>query len=369
MFLKLWMSRKVCIIFLAVVLIGSTFPYILNCKSTRNVSVGVYYYPWYKQGWGNYHWNSSAEYPQWDVVDFPLLGYYSCQEENVIRQHLEWMAEIGLDFIILSWWGSGIGAFGGGSYEDESCRLIFSTIKQYEYSIKAVIMVEGFNETKTYNFPSIFNYINETFVTPYADVYMTINDKPLLCWYNSENMTGTLDNPKPENIIEIHSDNRFESRIVGHNDYVDWWFSIPCSVNDSPLPPLSKADGMICVEPRYDDYYIGRNSRFDGNYTESLYDKQWEEAIRLAREGKVKHVTIYSWNEYHERSQIEPHRNIDGQYVLSPFSKTKYYVGRIREIIEPCVPMNLAYVGVGIIIGVFPFLVYFVYKRRKLART
>lgn len=327
------MNRKLVFVtvFLIVICTGSIFLTKHGSDFTLDddIEVGVYYYPWYKQGWRNYHWNSSKEYPKWNVVDTPLLGYYSCQDESVVMQHLEWMEDIGIDFMILSWWGNER-VLGGSSYEDESCRFIFSIIKQYKYPIKAALMVEGFNETNgIYDFPSIFDYIHETYVTSYSDVYMLLDKKPLLCWYNAANMTGTSENPKLENIMEICNEGRFESRIVGHNTYVNWSFSIPCSVNSSIIPPLSE-DGMICVEPRYDDSYIGGNSTFDGNLTEGLYDFQWREAIRLREGGKVNYVTIYSWNEYHERSQIEPHNGIDGKYVLSPFYKTKNYVQIIK---------------------------------------
>jgi hypothetical protein len=32
---------------------------------------------------------------------------------------------------------------------------------------------------------------------------------------------------------------------------------------------------------------------------------------------KINYVIIYSWNEYHERSEIEPHIGPDGEYALT----------------------------------------------------
>jgi len=356
----LWTPRMISIILLTVILISSISIVIPIFNSTTNIKVGVYYYPWYKQGWGNYHWNSSTEYPKWNVVDTPILGYYSCQNASVIRQQLEWMEDIGIDFIILSWWGNGSSPFGGSSYEDESCKFIFSMIKQFEYPIKATLMVESFNETtRVYNFQAIYDYIYDAYVTLYDNVYMKLDNLPLLCFYNNDSMTGTKAQREA-----MYSDSRFRARIVGHKDYVDWWFAIPCSVNNSTIPPLSRRDGMICVEPRYDNYYINGSSRFDPNYTEGLYDKQWNEAIRLAREGKVNSVTIYSWNEYHERSQVEPHISIDGRYILSPFCKTKCYINRIKSL-EPLSLPPLIYIAVGIALGVILAWTYSTYKRRK----
>ena len=147
------------------------------------------------------------------------------------------------------------------------------------------------------------------------------------CFYNDEKMTGIQAQRG-----QIHSDSRFAARIVGHSSYVDWWFSYPCSIDSRELPPVSSKDGVFCVEPRYDDQYLGRdtNSTFDESLAEGLYDKQWKEAIKLAREGKVHYVTVYSWNEYHERSQIEPHTAKKGNNVTSLFFRTKNYIDWIK---------------------------------------
>jgi hypothetical protein len=324
------------------------------------VKVGIYYYPWYRQGWGNYHWNSSEEYPKWNVADAPLLGYYSCQDENVIRQQLEWMEGIGIDFLIISWWGPN-------SYEDNVSKTIFSVVKQNNHPIEIAILVEAYNWSGMYDFKTIYGYINDTYILPYEGIYMKLDNLPLICFYNDNiNMTRT-----EENRTAIRSVNGFSARLVGHDSYVDWWFAIPCSVNNLRTPPLSLKDGMICVEPRYDNYYINGTplARFDVNYAEGLYDDQWNEAIRLAREGEVKYVTIYSWNEYHERSQIEPYISVDGKYVLSPLCKTKSYIDQIKSS-EPTSTLlyPLIYIAVGITIGVIPAWAYLVHKMRKVKK-
>jgi len=291
-----------------------------------DIEIGLYYYVWYDEGYGNRHWNSTplgenTSSLLWNVVDTPILGFYNSQNTTVIKQHLEWFKELGIDFLIISWWGMN-------SYEDNSTKTIFSIVEQDDYLIEIAIMVEAFNWSGVYNFKTIYDYIYNTYVTPYESIYMQLDDLPLVCFFNDRNMTGT-----EAQRDAIYSDGRFTSRIVGHNDYVDWWFGIPCSVDNSTVPPLSPKDGMICVEPRYDDQFLGRekNSTFDEDLTEDLYDKQWNKAITLANESKVKYVTIYSWNEYHERSQIEPHISMDGNYILSPFCKTKCYTQIIPE--------------------------------------
>ena len=52
----------------------------------------AYYYIWFDRG-------------SWDRAksDFPLLGNYSSDDEDVIRQHVAWAKQVGIDGFIVSW--------------------------------------------------------------------------------------------------------------------------------------------------------------------------------------------------------------------------------------------------------------------------
>jgi len=297
---------------------------------TAEVDVGVFYYVWYEEGNKTRHWNDEICDT---VVDLPVLDYYSSQNESTIKRHLDWMKDIGLDFLIISWWGK-IGGSCEYSYEDNSTRIVFETVESYASSwMKLAIMVEGFNDTlgpDAYNFTAIYEYLRTTYIEPYSDIYMRLNNKPLVCWFNFQNMTIPVANREA-----IYGDSRVEARIVGHSNYVDWWFGIPCSV-DSNTKPTIYMDNEICIEPRYDDQYLGRteNHTFDATYEQGIYDIEWNEVIKYAREGNVSLVTIYSWNEFHERSQIEPcydktSSHTEPDYLLKA---TKTYIHELKGL-------------------------------------
>jgi len=247
---------------------------------------------------GNRHWGSvppgeNTSSLLWNVVDTPLQGFYSSQNISVIRQHLAWFRELGIDFLIFSWWGSY-------SYEDNSTKIFFDTAKRGNFSIRIAVVVEAYDWNGMYNYTAMYEYINKTYVSPYPDIYMEVDGSPLVCFYNDSNMTGT----QAQRDV-IYSTSNFTPRIVGHSSYVDWYFNVPCSTDNATAVRLGR-DGMICIEPRYDDQYLGRdkNSTCDSDLTEGLYDKEWNET--LTRQDKVNYIAIYSWNEYHERSQIGP---------------------------------------------------------------
>jgi hypothetical protein len=350
------LKKQLIITALFLTIISCTVFLYIPVKCDSQVSVGAYYYVWYDEGSGNRHWNSTllgqSASLVWNVVDTPLLGYYSSQNTTLVKQHLDWMKELGIDFIIISWWGPN-------SYEDNATKIVFSTLNQTGYPIQAAVMVEPYDSANTYNFETICNYIYNTFASQYSDIYMKIEDKPLVCFHSDANMTGT----ETRRSDIYYSDARFTKRIVGCNSYVDWWYGMPSNTNNSIAPPLSPKDNMMCIEPRYDNFYINGTptARYDIDYTDGPYDHEWDVTIQLAAQNKVNYVTLDSWNQYHERTQIEPH-STDGKYALSIFTKTKSYIDQIKS------PQQqgsdpLPYIIVGLLIGVI--LTWLYYRQRS----
>jgi hypothetical protein len=295
----------------------------VSADVNKRVKFGLFYYVWYTGELGKDHWNGSSG---WTVVDTTLLGFYNSSDPKVIKQHLEWFKELSIDFLIVSWWGPH-------SFEDNTTKMIFSVVKQNNYPTQIAIMVEAYNWSGAYDFNAIYDYINDTYVAQYGSIYMKLNDLPLVCFFNDNiNMTKT-----EANRTAIHSVTGFSARIVGQSDYVDWYAWRPCNGDSEGYPnifPKLSKDGFTCIEPRYDDNHIGGNSTFDENYTDGLYDEQWRTIQEYRDQGNLSIVAIYSWNEYHERSQIEPHISPDGTYVLSPLSKTYHYIQNIQTIPE-----------------------------------
>ena len=310
------MTRRLMLAAILILLMCSLFCRQGASCSTSRPKVGVYYYVWYGPG---RHWNDSQAHT---AVDEPILGFYSSQNVSVIKQHLKWFKELDINFLIISWWGPN-------SYEDNSTKTIFSIVRENGYPIEIAIMVEAFNLDGLYDFKQIYDYINETYVVPYGSIYMRLDSLPLVCFFNDNiNMTST-----EEKRNAIRSVTGYSARIVGQtNAYVDWWAWPMSGQNEAPDPRVSR-DGYIGLLPRYDDSRLGYNTSttYDANFTEGLYDKQWSIVLRLENESEVKYVAIYSWNEYPERSQIEPHINSNGEQILSLFSKTYHCIQIIPE--------------------------------------
>jgi prefoldin subunit 5 len=350
------MKETIFVLLLILVLSLFNFPSVTKAFTDDDIKVGVFYYPWYVDGNGTGHWsgNTTEANPNlprtwWTVVDEPVLSWYASSNVSVIRRHLDWFRDAGINFGIISWWGPN-------SYEDNCTKILFNVTESYAPWFKWVISVEGYREGyDDYNFTDIRGYIENTYVTRYDDIWLHYNNKPLLCWMTAADMTGTEANPKPQNIQNITSDPLFEPRIIGQDSYVNWTSWRPyrgCNIT-SPYPP--SMNEFMCVMPRYDETRLDpqhnttgapRNimcdPHLDGSdgehvepLNEPLYDKQWKEVLANASSGHVKYVAIATWNDFTERTQIEPcydNTSTYGDYSTFLLDKTRYYTSQLRCI-------------------------------------
>ena len=69
-----------------------------------NITVGVYYYPWYGS---NFHNHQGYLRSQLNPPQQPALGEYDDTNPAVIAQHLAWSRQANIKLWVTSWWGSG----------------------------------------------------------------------------------------------------------------------------------------------------------------------------------------------------------------------------------------------------------------------
>jgi hypothetical protein len=123
-------------------------------------------------------------------------------------------------------------------------------------------------------------------------------------------------------------DARFTSRIVGEEPYTQWMYL------DLVRPVVREKE--VSVTPRYDESRLADRQmgiQVDPRLEQGVYDQEWQKAIRLWQQGQVETILISSWNEYYERTEIEPHFDataIDkNPYFL--YDKTKDYIAQLRQ--------------------------------------
>jgi hypothetical protein len=308
-------------LFILVVLFSISFISFINlysAQSSSKIKVGVYYYAWYSGDWSKDHPN---------CPDTPLLGGYNSSSPQLIANHTKWLNELGVDFIVISWWGID-------SPSDKNTKPWFT---RAETTPQIALMIEPYDESDdTYNFTAMYDYIYTNYASKSS--YFKLYGRPLLCFYNGINLTKNG---------YVPPDNRFEQRIVGHSDYVQWIycsfgkFGEYCGITQQKVC----MDGEISVIPRlnFDGY------SFDKTYALGLYQYEWGNVLNYANSGEVNIVMISTWNEYAERSMIEPTIDTTSAYAYDSyylFKLTKSYITTLKSPIMTINPAIIAEIGV-----------------------
>jgi hypothetical protein len=102
--------------------------------------VATFYYPWYRTPevdtyWD--HWGEGYFLPPLDIASdyYPTLGAYSVADPAVLAQHFAWHREAGVGVIISSWWGQR-------SREDQAVPLLLNVAE--DYGIKVAFHIEPY---------------------------------------------------------------------------------------------------------------------------------------------------------------------------------------------------------------------------------
>jgi hypothetical protein len=277
----------------------------------RSPRVGAFYYAWYDPA-SSVSW----EYPK--IQDKPILGYYNSSDATIIQQHLHWLSDLHVDFIVVSWWGMH-NQSDWHSFINNNAVQIFQ-VARANFNVQVAVMVEPFNESGTYNFTEIYNWVFANLFEQYPTVYFKVDGKPLLCFFNGENMTS------PD---VFQRDDRFTVKIVGNDQNAEWLYDC-ASAKNNPTPPTPR-DRQISVSPRFDDFYVRENNETVDSKLEYLYAQQWQKALDYTKQNAIDFITITSWNEFPERTAIEPHydataSNQDPYYL---YNKTKDYISQV----------------------------------------
>jgi len=307
------MRRWLVALLLCILILSAVVVYLIYLPPS--VNVGIFYYVWYDPSL-EVSWERSK------IIDQPVLGFYNSSDPAVIRQHLIWMKELGIDFVVISWWGF---YDDYGKFTDNAAKQVFKIAEDNMINLKFAIMVEPFNESgSSYDYAGIYNHIYDDFVLPHSSVYYN-DGKPLICFFNDEHLTGKG---------TIPCDGRFDTILVGQSDYVQWVYT---DLNYYVKPTRNPYTTQTSVTPRYDDSRVRTPSCVvDPNLTQGIYDKEWENAIQLLKERKIDTILITSWNEYPERTAIEPHYdatapNLDPYFL---YNKTRDYINQIKLLVK-----------------------------------
>ena len=255
-------------------------------------TVAVFYYPWYATpsmdgAWE--HWDQNGHRPPTDIYSryYPLSGPYSSSDQAVVDRQMTQIGSAGVDEVIVSWWGRG-------SAEDRRLPLVLAAAKRHHLMValhlepydgrSPVTVAQDLAYASSLGIRDVFVYHPRDFT---ADDWATLHAAaPTLHLFAGTEKVG------------------FAS--AGHFDgFYTYDFVTYGAAKFARLCVQARAAHLLCapsVGPGYDGRRAGEAPVGRDRANGRTYDTLWTAAL-LARPDLV---TITSYNEWGEGSQIEP---------------------------------------------------------------
>lgn len=270
------------------------------------IPVLAYYYIWF-------------DAKSWDraKTDYPLLGHYSSDNADVMRQHIQWAKAAGIDGFIVSW----------KSTEKLNRRLDQLVELSDQENFKLAIIYQGLdferNPLRSEQVDADLIYFIDRYAAhPVFDLF----GKPVVIWSGSWEFSAqeiqSVAEPKRDRVLVLASEKNVEgyqrlADLVDGNAY--YWSSVnPATHPGYPekLAAMGKAvhdKGGVWIAPAA----VGFDARLIGGTT--VVERQDGETLRIemdtAFQSSPDVIGLISWNEFSENSHIEPSLTFGNRYL------------------------------------------------------
>ena len=338
----------------------------VRSNAVVNDKVHIFYYGWYANPeingrYGNWNhpvikhwidttWDKAGRYPGGDDIGanfYPQLGSYSSTDEEIIDIHMRQIRDAGIGVIAISWWGKG----------HLTDQAVISTLDiAHKYGLKLAFHIEPIYKTVE-EFRGHLEYLSANYMQHPA-IYK-VNGKPMYYLYNSFNLKydewQSLLNPDSlPTIRKTHMDGifiglwttKFDGEFVVRSGFDGFYtyfasdgFAYGSTTSNWPdMSVFARENNLIyipSVGPGYMDTRIrpwnekNTKSRDMGRY----YEKMYEDAANTNPD----FISITSFNEWHEGTQIEPSvpKKV-ADYTYEDFgidTDPMFYIKKTKELI------------------------------------
>ncbi|RPJ23841.1 MAG: hypothetical protein EHM33_19735, partial [Chloroflexi bacterium] len=315
-----------------------------RAAGTLSTKVHIFYYPWY--GLDPYrHWEQGGHTPPNGIGSdfYPVLGPYDSGDfAGAVTTHMQQIQQAGVGVIVLSWWGQG-------SYEDDMVTGIMD--KANQYGIKVAFHIEPYGARTANSVVSDVNYINARYGSHPA-YYRDADHGNRPAFYVFETYRITDWSPiaplKGANIILQQTAEDFTQTANFGGLYTYDGIAGTFAPGWAVASAYAQAHDMVwapSVAPGYlDDRAVpGNTTPTIDRENGAAYDDEWQNVLNPAN-GQPTWISITSFNEWHEGSQIEPARNTppSGQgyltyqnaYGLTGSAAESAYLTRTRHWVD-----------------------------------
>ena len=262
--------------------------------------VGIFYYPWFgtPQRDGYYaHWQQGGTRPPAQVASsyFPARGVYSSSDALVLDAQMREIAGAGVGTVITSWWGRN-------SAEDRRLPQVIGAARRHGLTVAAHL--EPYRGRTVASTEDDIAYLRELGI---SDMYVWAS--PQLPDADWAEMNGRLEG------VRVFANTNLAGRAAAGG--FDGLYTYDVLLFDGGLFPRlctqARRLQLVCapsVGPGYDARNATGDTRVKPRRDGARYDAMWRGALR----SQPDLVTITSYNEWHEGTQIEPARAGIGGY-------------------------------------------------------
>ncbi|HUQ23613.1 MAG TPA: hypothetical protein VM049_11440 [Gaiellaceae bacterium] len=288
---------------------------------TPSRKVGIFYYPWFAtpQLDGAFaHWQQGGSSPPATLASgfYPARGPYSSADALVVDAQMGEIAAAGIGSVIVSWWGRG-------SVEDRQLPQVLAAARAHGLSVAAHL--EPYEGRTVASAGQDIDYLRAFGITDFyvwasaalpdaewADLNARLSG---VRTFANTNLAGRAAAGRFNGLYTydvLLFDGRLFPRLCNQARHL----GLLCAPSVGPGYDARRATGDVRVRPR-------RNG--------ATYDSMWDGAVRA----RADLITITSYNEWHEGTQIEPARparrgfqGYDGAWGLRGHAAETAYLAR-----------------------------------------
>jgi glycoprotein endo-alpha-1,2-mannosidase len=311
-------------------LLGLVVALVVPANALAGGRVSAFYYPWYGTAAadGSYqHWSQDGHAPPNDIASsyYPAIGLYSSSDALVIDAQMTEIRAAGIDEIAVSWWGKG---------SPEDLRLPTIAAAASKRGILVAAHIEPYQGRTVESIASDIAYLAgrygiRTFYvyqpfdfapSDWADDHPMLHPIPDITVYAQTALAGAAAAARFDGVytydIVTYSGNTFH-RLCAEAHALQ----LLCAPSVGPGYDAKRGNGDPVVKPR-------RRGQ--------TYDAMWRAALMSGADN----ITITSFNEWHEGTQIEPaiarqrasyrYLSYDGAWGLHGVAAESAYLVRTR---------------------------------------
>jgi len=298
--------------------------------------VAVFYYAWYGTpqldgAW--LHWGQGQFEPPQGIGStyYPTRGPYSSGDPALVRDQMREIARVGIDAVVVSWWGPG-------SMEDKRLRPVASAARAAGLSVALHVepwqgrtpdtVVDALRGLQGLGIRDAYVYDSTTAPDSKWRAALARLGKGMRVFAHTS-LPGRARKGGFQGLytydVLVNDGTSFGRMCNGAHR-----LGLACAPSVGPGFDSLRATGEMRVRPRSDGRW---------------YDHMWACALRAAPDV----VTITSYNEWHEGTQIEPARATAGPYATyegawrrsgrraerAYLDRTAYWIARLRGTAAP----------------------------------